>query len=364
MQLLQVIPGLPMGGAERVVVTLARAAREAGHDVAVAAAPGPLARELEGEPFPLPLVNRRLLRLPAAAWSLRDAIRTFRPQLVHAHGPTMAAVTAIVSARGRQPRALVSMHGVPEEDYDRAALMLRVAGLPVVACGPGVAAALSERGLRVNTTIVNGIGPAPTPADRAVLEREFGVEPGRPILASVGRLVEQKNHTLAIEALALVPEAVLVIFGEGPLRSALERRAREVNVEDRVILAGLRADARAIIGAADLLVLPSQWEGLPLIALEALSAGTPLVATSVRGIRELLTHDDNCLLVPAGDAHALADALSKLLADRGLRERLSEAGRDLARSFSEEAMVARFLDLYERLARGPNENGQGHAREG
>jgi glycosyltransferase involved in cell wall biosynthesis len=350
-----------MGGAERVVIALSRAAREAGHEVAVAAAPGPLARELEADPFPLPVVNRQLRRLPAAAWSLRAAIRACRPQLVHAHGPTMAAVTAITSARGRQPRALVSMHGVPEEDYDRAALTLRLAGLPVVACGPGVAEALAERGLRVDATIVNGIGPAPMAADRGTLERELGIEPGRPLLVSVGRLVEQKNHRLAIEALALLPEVVLAIFGEGPLKGALERRAREIGVEDRVILAGVRADARAIIGAADALVMPSAWEGLPLTALEALAAGTPVVATAARGIRELLTHDENCLIVPPDDADALADALTRVLADGALRERLSTAGLELASSYSEEAMVAKFLALYEKLVRGLNSNGQGHA---
>lgn len=253
------------------------------------------------------------------------------------------------------------MHGVPEEDYDRAALMLRLAGLPVVACGPGVAAALGERGLQVSTTIANGIGPAPMPADRRSVEREFGLEPGRALLVSVGRLVEQKNHRLAIEALALIPDAALVIFGEGPLRGALERRSREVGVEDRVLLAGARKDARAIVAAADALVMPSNWEGLPLTALEALAAGTPVVATAVRGIRELMTHDENCLVVPAGDARALAEALNSVLSDPVLRDKLTAAGRQLASAYSEEAMVTRFLELYERLAQGSNNNGRGHA---
>lgn len=361
MQLLQVIPALSMGGAEKVMVALTRAAREAGHEVAVAASPGPLARELESDAFVLPLVNRQLRRLPAAAWALRAAVQAFRPDVIHAHGPTMGLLTALASARGRAPRALVSMHGVPEEDYDRAALTLRLAGLPIVACGPGVAAALRERGLRLRATIVNGITPAPLPADRRALEREFGVDPGSPLLVCVGRLVEQKNHGLAIEALGLLPEGSLIIFGEGPLRDTLERHARAVGVENRVVFAGVRSDVRAIVGAADVLVMPSVWEGLPLVALEALAAETPLVATAVRGLQELVTHEENCLLVPPGDAAALAAALARVLGDRGLRESLSEAGLVLARSYSEEAMVAPFLELYERLARESNGNGRGHA---
>jgi glycosyltransferase involved in cell wall biosynthesis len=253
------------------------------------------------------------------------------------------------------------VHGVPEEDYDRAALTLRLAGLPVVACGPGVAAALGERGLRVSTTIVNGIGPAPASADRRSVEREFGITPGRPLLVSVGRLVEQKNHRLAIEAVALVPQAVLVIFGDGPLREALERYSHEIGVDDRVIFAGIRRDVWAVVSAADALVMPSTWEGLPLTALEALAARTPVVATAVRGIRELITHDQNCLLVPAGDARALAEALVRILTDFALREKLTAAGLNLASSYSEDAMVARFLKLYETLVQGSNDNGRGHA---
>jgi glycosyltransferase involved in cell wall biosynthesis len=361
-QLLQVIPALSMGGAEKVMVALTRAAREAGHEVAVAAGPGPLADELESEAFALPVVNRQLRRLPAAARALRIAIRTFRPDVVHAHGPTMGLLTALISARGRDPRALVSMHGVPDEDYNRAALTLRLAGLPIVACGPGVSAALVERGLRLKATIVNGIAPPPAPADRRSVELELGVRSGSPLLVSVGRLVDQKNHGLAIEALGLVPEASLVIFGEGPLRDALGKQAAALGVENRVVFAGLRTDVRAIVGAADALVMPSVWEGLPLVALEALAAGTPVVATAVRGIQELVTNEENCLLVPPGDAQALAAALTRVLGDHGLRDRLSEAGLVLARSYSEDAMVTPFLELYENLAEDSHRNGRGHAR--
>jgi glycosyltransferase involved in cell wall biosynthesis len=347
-----------MGGAERVVVTLTRAAREAGYDVAVAASPGPLARELESPPFPLPLVNRRLRRLPAAAWSLRAAIKAFRPELVHAHGPTMAILTGLISVRGRGPRALVSMHGVPEEDYDRAATTLRLAGLPVVACGPGVAKALSERGVGVAATIVNGISKAPTATDRTALEREFPLVAGRPLLVSAGRLVEQKNHELAIEALPLVPRAALVIMGEGPLRAAIERRAHELGVADRVILCGNRTDARAIMGAADVLVMPSRWEGLPLTLLEAMAAGTPVVATAVRGIRELVADGETALLVPPGDAAALGRAVVRILEDQALCEKLSAAGRGLGLSYSEDAMASAFLDFYEDLTVRSNGGGR------
>jgi glycosyltransferase involved in cell wall biosynthesis len=357
-RILQAIQELQTGGAERVVAALVEGGREAGHDVAVAAAPGPLGAELRLDPYPLPLLRRRLFGLPGLSRALAQAVRGFRPDVIHGHNPGIGAAAALVSRRGRRLSAIVSMHGVPEKDYRRAANLLRLAGLPVIACGPGVAAALREQGCPVAGTIVNGVGAPPEPLDRALVERDWAIAPDTPMLIAVGRLVEQKNHALAIEALSRVPDAKLAIIGEGPLRSELEREAVEVGVGDRVILAGARSDARALIGAADVLVLPSRWEGLPLVALEALAAGTPVVATAVRGTRELLTHEQNCLLVPDDDTASLAHSLNRLLTDPDLRASLTAAGKRLAASYSEEAMVTRFLHLYEALAAKPARAGR------
>ena len=159
----------------------------------------------------------------------------------------------------------------------------------------------------------------------------------------------QKNHRLAVRALAQVPDTALVVLGEGPLRAELEETARAEGVAGRVVLAGVRPDARGIVGAADVVVFSSTWEGLPLAALEALAAGTPVVSTAVRGLRELLTDGRDALLVPPNDPAALADALRRVLGDPGLGARLGEGGRALAGAHSEETMVARYLELYDTL---------------
>jgi glycosyltransferase involved in cell wall biosynthesis len=103
------------------------------------------------------------------------------------------------------------------------------------------------------------------------------------------------------------------------------------------------------MGAADVVVMPSRWEGLPLSALEALASGTPLVATNVRGLRELVTDGENALLVPE-EPEALAAALRRVLDDQELATRLSEAGRRVEGAGSDDALVAGFLAVYERLA--------------
>jgi glycosyltransferase involved in cell wall biosynthesis len=344
-RILHVIQELGTGGAEQVLLSTYRGARAAGHDVFVAAAPGPLSAQLEAEPLPVPLVQRRPWRIPAAANAVRRAVRQTRPDLVHAHNPAMGLATGLATLRGRRPPGLVSVHGVPEEDWPGTVRLLRASGLPAVACGPGVAAALEQHGLPPLTTVVNAVGPAPPAADRS----ELGLEPGTRLVLAVGRLAEQKNHALAIVALRQVPNATLAIAGEGPLRAELERLAAETGVADRVRFLGIRTDARALMGAADVVVMPSRWEGLPLSALEALASGTPLVATDVRGLRELVVDDRDALLVPE-DPDALAAALRRVLDDPELARRLGDAGRQVEGAGSDEQLVARFLDLYERLA--------------
>jgi glycosyltransferase involved in cell wall biosynthesis len=344
-RILHVIQELRMGGAERILVSAYRGAREAGHEVFVAASPGPMAAELDTDPLPIPVVERRLSRIPSAASAVRRAVAEIRPDVVHAHNPTMAFTTGLVTRRGRKPPGLVSLHGGPEKDWPSSVRLVRLSGLAAVACGPGVEAALEENGLTPVAMVPNAVSPAPPPADRA----EFGVEPETPLVIAVGRLVEQKNHALAIQAIAEVPDAILAIAGQGVLRHELERLAEETGVADRVRFLGLRPDARALMGAADAVVMPSHWEGLPLSALEALASGTPLVATDVRGLRELVADDENALLVPE-DPHALAAALRRVLDDPELAARLALAGKHVDGAGNDRRLVERFLELYERLA--------------
>jgi len=345
LRILHVIQELGTGGAERILVSAYRGARDAGHTVSVAAAPGPLAAELDEQPYPLPIVGRRPWRVPAAALAVRRAVGATRPDVVHAHNPTMALAAGLVTRRGRKPPGLVNVHGVPEEDWPTAVRLVRLSGLAPVACGPGVAAALAEHDCTPFATVPNAVGPAPPPAGG----EELKLKPGTRLVLAVGRLVEQKNQELAIRAIASVPDAVLAIAGDGPLRPRLERVASEVGTDGRVRFLGVRPDVRELMGAADAIVLSSRWEGLPLSALEALASGTPLVATSVRGLRELVVDEQDALLVPE-EPEALAAGLRRVLDDPELAARLSEAGKRVEGAGSDDTLVEGFLALYEKLA--------------
>jgi glycosyltransferase involved in cell wall biosynthesis len=348
-RVLQVIQEMEPGGAERLVLTLAERLEAGGHRVDVAAAPGPRAESLGLPDHALPKLERRPYRLPGAAFGLRRALRRAPVDVVHAHNPGMAAVAALATRRGRRLPALVTSHGVAPEDDAATARVLRLAGLPVVACGPGVAAGLAEHGVEVRATVCNAVGPAPPAADRAAVLRELGLDPSLRLVVSVGRLVHQKHHDLAVEAFRHVPGAALVIVGGGPEHAALEAQVAAAGLQDRVRLTGARDDARSLLGAAEVALLPSRWEGLPLVALEAATAGVPIVATEVRGVRELFRDGVEARLASPDDASAIAGAVRAVLEDAALARRLADGAARLVREHGEERMVQAYLALYEEL---------------
>jgi glycosyltransferase involved in cell wall biosynthesis len=172
-------------------------------------------------------------------------------------------------------------------------------------------------------------------------------------VAGVGRLAAQKGFGTLIQAAArwqrraVVP--LLLIAGEGPLGAELRHQAATAGVAVRFL--GPRRDVPALLAAADVVVVPSIWEGQPLIVQETLRAGRPLVATRVGGIAEL-TGDDAALLVPPGDPGALAAAVTRLLDDPAAAARLAAAARARGALLpSETAAVDQVLSLYQRVRR-------------
>jgi glycosyltransferase involved in cell wall biosynthesis len=163
-----------------------------------------------------------------------------------------------------------------------------------------------------------------------------------PIFAFAGRLTAQKDLGLALEAVAGVPDAHLAILGEGPERERLARRTGELGLDGRVrfLGGGTRGDALRLFRAADAVVLSSSWENLPHAVVEALAVGTPVVATAVGGVPEVVRDGENGLLVPPRDADALAGALRRLVSEPGLRARLAAAAAPSVAPLAEERLLA------------------------
>jgi glycosyltransferase involved in cell wall biosynthesis len=188
----------------------------------------------------------------------------------------------------------------------------------------------------------------------AEARRQLGLPPRGPIVLFVGRLVPVKGVRTLVEAappiLASHRETSIVLVGTGPLREDLAARAVELGVRDRVIFLGYRTDVATCLAAADVFVLPSLNEGMGRALVEAMTMGKPVVASRVSGIPTLVRDGDNGLLVPPGDARALAQAIGSLLDDPGLRERLGKAARSIAvRGHDVSTMTQRLIGIYDEL---------------
>lgn len=183
------------------------------------------------------------------------------------------------------------------------------------------------------------------------LRQSLGFGPVDPVLVVAGRLEPQKGHRVLLDALPAVlhgfPQARLVCVGSGSLSSELEARVRELGLGDSIRFVGHQSNIPDWLALAELTILPSFYEGLPLVAIESLAAGRPVVATAVDGTPEIVVDEETGVTVPPGDAPALARAICRLLGDPMLRKRLAGRGREwVLERFSAEQQVRRTEILY------------------
>jgi glycosyltransferase involved in cell wall biosynthesis len=186
------------------------------------------------------------------------------------------------------------------------------------------------------------------------VQEELGIPPDTPLVGIIARLNPQKGHTYLLAAFAKVveslPEARLLIVGDGNLRGDLERQTRELRITRRVTFTGWRDDIPRIMADLNLLILSSLWEGFGLVLLEAMMMGKPIVASRVSAIPEIVVDGVTGLLVPPRDQEALAKAIIAMLQDKERAEAMGQAGRErVERYFSVERMVQQTEALYEEL---------------
>jgi len=204
------------------------------------------------------------------------------------------------------------------------------------------------------TTVPNGIRPRPYGAGRAAARAALELDPDQPVVLTVGRLNVMKGHTHLLDAvpglLRRFPDLAVVIIGKGHLEEQLRAQAAALGVSSAVRLVGHRSDARALLDAADVFVLPSRSEGMPLALLEAMDAGLPVVATRVIGSEEVVDEGRTGLLVRPRDAGALEGALGRLLGDPALRSAFARAGHArFEEQFTSARMATQTLGVYEQV---------------
>lgn len=364
MRILLVADSLNVGGAERHVVSLASALAQRGHIVTLAGsvdgALAPLAEQAGVSVRPLlrHLAKRRMSF--AFAWKLAQLIRQSQFDLVHAHMYASAAASAFATL-GTDIPLVITEHSEAIWRSRSARYFSRwfySRAKHIIAVSKGIRHRLIEQdGVPYDrvTVIMNALSSTP--------ELPASIQPGLPaelrngpLVGLASRLQPEKGVKYFLEAavrvLQLLPQANFLVMGDGPLRKELQTYAALLGVHKRIHFLGFRLDARALVGLLDVLVVPSLSEGTPVVTLEAMAAGVPVVASTVGGIPEQIRHGREGLLVPPGDSSALAEAILRLLRNPLWMQQLGEAGRQRVLSqFRFPTMVQETEDIY-RLALG------------
>ncbi|MGL5859459.1 MAG: glycosyltransferase [Angustibacter sp.] len=383
--------GTSAGGTVRHVRSVAAGLVAAGHRVVVAG-PTDLADHLRGtgsRHVPVPIAERpRPVRDLRTATTIRRLARD--ADVVHAHGVRAGGLTVLAlcgvrgagvrgagSERRGRPPLVVTMHNAPPAGGGRGARLmygflerLVVHGADVIA---GVSADLRRRVSRlgasdVRSAVIAAPAPRASGAEPDQLRRSLGVV-GKVVVLCVARLTEQKALPLLLDAVELmapmpgsgagssappparaalkqVPELVVLVAGDGPLREPLAAQIDARSLPVRLL--GWRDDVGDLLAVADVVVSPAAWEGQPIAVQQALHAGAAIVATDVGGTREVT--GEAALLVPPCDAVALAAALSQMAHEKGLRDELRRRARQRAYQLPDDrtalsAVLVMYADL-------------------
>jgi glycosyltransferase involved in cell wall biosynthesis len=340
---------LGIGGAENMVASLARWQASQGHAVHVHGlqAGGPVAERIRAIQLPVSWHDRH--GRASTLYALYRQIRAFAPDVVHCHNLVPTLYGTLVARLAGVDCLLTTRHGhgdsseKAERRYWFAARWHRY----VVAVSDAARANLAaSRFANVSklVTVRNGADlPDTTPPDEVFPDSGC-------TLVSVGRLVKEKGYGFLLEALALarreMPDLHLWLVGDGPERSALEQRVRSLGLESAVCFLGTRSNVGYWLQHADLFVLSSVSEGLPISLLEALAMGRAVVGTAVGGIPEAVEIARAGLIVPSRDPQALAQAILRLLRNPVERQAMEEQAR---RAYDEHFSIAPAGRQYQRL---------------
>ncbi len=373
-RVLLAITRLELGGAQRVVLHTARNLDRERFAVALAWGPGDLLDDEamavpDLEVFPIPSLVRQVAPVSdlRALASLRAAIRSFRPMVVHTHSSKAGILGRLAARLENVPAVIHTVHGFGFTPLQRAPVRM------AFRAAEGILARFTDHFVTVSERDrQRGIEMGLFPSGRATVIRagidlekfravangdaardRLGVPADSPLVAQVGNFKPQKAPLDFVRVAALVrervPEAWFVMVGDGPLRAAAEELARSLGVADRMIFCGWWDDVPGLLAATTVSVLTSRHEGLPCSVVESLAAGVPVVATAVDGTVEVVRSGANGLLAPAGDVRALAEGVCTILADTETRERFAAAASVGLEAFDHDLMVRQQEELYDDL---------------
>ncbi len=358
------IGNLGLGGAQSVLYHLwpsLHAARGYEFDICVLNAVGHFGEKLRSEGARIHCLESKRKYDPTAVLALRRIIRRGNYNIVHAHLFPELHLVRLAAAGIKNIRLVYTEHlatnrrrqlGVAGKIFDR--LAYDSYG-QVIAVNASTKQNLVEwqPGLADRSTIIkNGVRKNHINAAKSDLLEELGLSPNsdKTLILFAGRLNIQKGVDVLLAALSEMgrDDYICLIAGDGEERHRLEAMAATLGLQDRVRFMGNRSDVTGLLKQADFMALPSRYEGLPIIILEAMAAGCPIIATAVDGTAEVL-RDDSALLVPADDSRSLAGAIKKFLDNPSLRDELANRASIEAEEYSAERNAERLFAVYDKV---------------
>ena len=336
------------GGIRQHVITLSRQLKR--KDVAVSfAAPQDLLNTLPKDLTELP---KYPVDISSAFSPVKDlaAARTLTAvigrgfDLIHSQGLRAGMVTSMSLATKHVPH-IVTFHNLLSDGFATRSALTLIASCSqgFIAVSPNIASGLSTMASRVPRMVIpNGIPIADFEVRSPVLDQLFELDKNRSVVGCVARLSPEKGVDFLLSAAKMLPEVQFIIAGEGPDAESLMNLAPS-NVE----FLGRVDKTRDVYHAADVLVIPSRSEGQGIVALEAMAASCPVIASDAGGLSTMLTDEQTALLVPVGDVSLLASSIQRLVRGRDMRARLIHNGRELVlRKYSDDRMATSTIDFY------------------
>jgi glycosyltransferase involved in cell wall biosynthesis len=346
------------GGAENMMVHLAEGLRSEGIEVVpvirASSERSWLERRFNDVGFAVETVAIRRAVDPTALTAVREIVERRRVELVHSHEFTMGVYGRVASMLAGVAH-VITMHGgtgFAAAARRRWALGWALRHSEGRVAVSDTAAEFLAHSCRVRRELIDVIpnGVNVSKGDRSRLRSELGLEETQRLILAVGNLYPVKGHAVLVEAAALLKEMpvpwVIAIAGRGGEEAALRAAIDRLDLAGRVHLLGLRTDVPDLLAAADVFVMPSRSEGLPLALLEAMSAGLPVVASAVGGIPSVVRDGITGRLVPAGDPALLGDALRDLITDPSTGRLGATAAEEIPRVFGVKGMTDRYISLY------------------
>ena len=355
MKILQVIPYFCFGGAETMCENLTYALTRQGHSVTVVSLYNektPISRRMEESGIRILYLDKKLGLDVSMISKLRKIMKQEKPDVVHTHLDVIKYAAAAAKLSGVR-RCVHTVHNVAHEEAE--GRLQKIINTVYFKLGWSVPVALSPE---VQRTIVSfyGMEPEKVPViyngvdlSRCLPKTGYGLSDPVQLL-HIGRFNHQKNHRGLLEAFALilaqVPNCRLHLLGDGELQQDVEAYADQLGLRENISFHGSQSDVYPYLQKADVFLLPSKFEGMPMTIIEAMGTGLPVVATAVGGVPDMLRSGESGMLV-SQEPREVADAVLKLLQQEELRRTLGENARKDSARFGADYMAAAYCGIYQ-----------------